>query len=224
MVPLVSLVVLFGGLLTAAVILSLGKPEGGGGKLEVTGAPTAQRLYAGIEQRGAVLGPAGAPVSVSVFDDLQCADCAAWYLRTVPPLVESLARTGKGKLVYHHFSTGTRARQLAFYAAVSAGHQGRQWQYLHLFFANQELALQRGVTRELLSRIAGRIPEMELKEWRRDLDSAETERTLAADSKLSIDLRLPAKPAVIVDGPGGRRKLVDAPALSQIQSALRDLG
>jgi protein-disulfide isomerase len=205
--------------MTAAVILSLGEAKRG--TLEVKGAPAAQRLYAGIEQRGALLGPPDAAVSISVFNDMQCQACAAWHARTVVPLVETYARTGKAKLVYHHFAMGTRARQASFYAAVAAGYQGRQWQYVHMFFANQELALQRGVTRTLMARVAERIPELEIKDWRRDLDNPDSERTLEADAKLALDLRLPAEPAVIVDGPRGRRKLIESPTAAQVEGAVR---
>jgi protein-disulfide isomerase len=202
-------------------VLSVGKVDRGA--VKVVGTDTIQQLYGGIEQQGASLGPAGAAVSISVFDDLQCRPCAAWYLRTVPPLVEELARTGRAKLVYHHFAMGEHDRQVAFYAAAAAGLQGRQWQYIQIFFTNQALALSGGVTEKLMTRFAEQVPELDVEQWRRDRKDPQIEQVLAGDDKLTIDERLPAKPAVIVDGPGGRRKLVDAPSLTTIRRAIAEV-
>jgi protein-disulfide isomerase len=218
----VSLSLLFGGVLAGIVILSLGKPQHD--PLVVRGTDTVQRLYGGIEQEGAALGPAQAPVSISVYDDLQCRGCSAWYLRTVPPLVEELVRTRKAKLVYHHFPMGQREREVAFPAAAAAGEQGRQWQYVHIFFANQEEARRRGVSEEFMTRVAEQVPELEVDQWKRDRRDPDIERTLAADAKLSLDERLPAQPAVIVDGPRGQRKLVGSPTAARILAAANEVG
>jgi protein-disulfide isomerase len=204
------------------VILALGKPDRN--RLVVTGTDTVQRLYGGIEQDGAALGPPGAAVSISIYNDMQCSTCADWFLETVPPLVEDYVRTGKAKLVYHHFSTGQKARQVAFYAAVAAGKQGYQWPYVHVFMANQRLALHGGVTDRLMKRVAEQVPQLDLEEWDADRQAPQTEAVLEADDKLALDQRLPAEPAVIVDGPGGQRKLVDSPDLDEIEDAIRAVG
>jgi protein-disulfide isomerase len=182
-----------------------------------------QRVYGGIEQEGASLGSPDAPISVSIYDDLQCRSCATWYLRQVPPLVEDLVRTRRARLVYHHFPMGEREREVGFYAAVAAGAQGRSWQYVHVFFANQEVALRRGVSEEFMTRVAQQVPQLDLRQWRKDRLDPDTERTLAADAKLALDLHLPAKPAAVVDGPGGRRKLVGSPTAREIEAAVTAL-
>jgi hypothetical protein len=218
LLPAILLLSFFGGVLVLIVGLALNKGDRDG--IDVTGTDTAQRLYGGIEQEGASLGPAGASVSISIYDDLQCRSCAAWYLRTVPPLVEDLIRTGRARLVYHHFPMGQRERQVGFYAAAAAGAQGRQWQYVHVFFANQETALRRGVSEEFMARVADHVPQLDVERWRSDRRDPDVERTLDADSKLARDRRLPARPAAIVDGPEGRRRLVDSPTASQIEAAV----
>ena len=50
--------------------IALQKPDDD--PIEVAGASTVQRLMGGIEQDGAVLGDSSAPVTVEVFNDLQC--------------------------------------------------------------------------------------------------------------------------------------------------------
>jgi protein-disulfide isomerase len=205
--------------LVGLAILALGKPDRG--QLTIIGTDTVQRVYGGIEQQGAVLGPAGAPVSISVYDDLQCAACSSWFLRTVPPLVEDLIRTRRAKLVYHHFATGEKEREVGFYSAVAAGRQGRQWQYVHIFFTNQGVARRSGVTENFMTRVAEQVPQLDIGQWRKDRKDPQTELTLASDSKLALDLRLPAEPAVVVDGPRGTRKLVSSPTIAQIETAVK---
>jgi protein-disulfide isomerase len=219
LVPAVLLTLLFGGLLAGVVVLALGKPDRG--RLDIVGTDTVQRVYGGVEQDGASLGPPGARVSVSVYDDLQCASCATWYLRTVPPLVEALVRSKRADLVYHHFPMGERDTEAGFYAAAAAGMQGRQWQYVHIFFANQEIARRHGVTEQFMTRVAEQVPELDVRQWRSDRRSGEVATTLKADSKLALDLRLPAQPAVVVDGPKGTRKLTGSPTVAAIEAAVR---
>jgi hypothetical protein len=43
------------------------------------------------------------------------------------------------------------------------------------------------------------------------------------DTKLEIDLRLPAEPAVVVTGPGGVRKLEQQPSLDEIETAVSEV-
>ena len=72
-------------MLTAIVFIAVGER---GPAAPVDGADTVQRLFGGIEQESDALGDADAPVTVSIFNDLQCTACADYQLEIVPPLVE----------------------------------------------------------------------------------------------------------------------------------------
>lgn len=218
LVPAIALGVIAAVVLTIVVGLALN--EGDEKALDIRGGGAAQRLYGGIEQEGASLGDRDAEISISIYNDLQCRSCASWHLRTVPVLVEKLARTGRVRLVYHHFAMGQRQRQAGFYAAAAAALQGREWQYIHVFFANQEVAMHYGVTEEFMTKVAEDVPHLDIQQWRADRKDFELERSLDADLNLARDLGLPARPAAIVDGPEGRRQLVDAPAIAAIEAAV----
>jgi protein-disulfide isomerase len=220
-VPRAGLVI--GGLALLAALVSLAVGEGGPQPEDVGGVNEVQRIFGGIEQEGAFLGPDDAEVTVTVFNDLQCTSCADFQIETVDPLVERYARTGEARLELRHFSIGGRDTTLAAYAATAAGVQDRQWQYADLFVRNQELANERGVTDELLSELAEAVPEMDRDQWESDRELPEVAERVKADAQLAIDLRLPAEPAVIVTGPAGERKLVDSPSLPEIEAAIDEV-
>ncbi|MGH2990041.1 MAG: DsbA family protein, partial [Solirubrobacterales bacterium] len=78
---------------------------------------------------------------------------------------------------------------------------------------------------EFLDRVAAAVPGPEFDEgqWAEDLESPEVSDRVTADAELAADLRLPAQPAVIVDGPGGTRQLEDAPPLEEIEAAVAEV-
>ena len=207
---------------TIVVGIALQKPDDD--PIEITGAGTVQRLMGGIEQEGAVLGDADAPVAVEVFNDLQCPDCADYQLDEITPLIEGPVRAGDVKLVFHHFSFSARQTTLSAYASVAAGAQGRQWQYLQLFYINQDEAQEKGVTDELLERIASGVLELDLEQWQEDRESDEVADAVVADAELAAQRKLPAQPAVVVTGPNQTRELVESPTLAEIEAAIDEVG
>jgi protein-disulfide isomerase len=205
-------------LISLIVSLSLDEPEDR--PVEITGAGTVQRQLGGIEQHGATLGDEQAPVTIDLFNDLQCADCDDYQLEVVPRLVEDLVRPGKAKLTYRHFPMGQRERVLADFGAVAAGEQDRLWQYVQLFFINQDEAERVGVDKDFLERIAAAVLELDDNQWREDFDAEETDAILESDAELALDLRLTAEPAAVVQGPGGQQELDDRPTVEQIETAV----
>jgi protein-disulfide isomerase len=206
---------------TSVVGIALQEPDDD--PIEITGAGTVQRLLGGIEQDGAVLGDSDAPVTVEVFNDLQCPECADYQLDVITPLIEGPVRAGDVKLVFHHFSLTQRQTNLSSYAAVAAGEQGRQWQYIQLFYINQDEARDQGVTDELLERIASAVLEFDQGQWQEDRESDEVSEAVVADADLAAQRRLPADPAVVVTGPLQTRELVEAPSLVEIEAAIEEV-
>jgi protein-disulfide isomerase len=184
----------------------------------------------GVEQKDARLGSPNAPVTIDFFNDLQCSFCADYQTAVVPKLVEDLVRPGKAALVYRHFPLGDKATELADFGALAAAKQDYEWQFVQLFFINQAAVPPvKGVNEDFLTRIAAAILEMDQAQWRSDYEKIAAGNDPAAkeildnDTKLEIDLRLPAEPAVVVTGPGGVRKLEQQPSLAEIESAVSDV-
>ena len=218
--PVGVIVIVLALALVGTAIVSIALDEGESDPIEITGAGTVQKLLGGIPQRDAVLGSDSAPVTVELFNDLQCPACADYQLRVIPPLVEEQVRGGEVKLVFRHFSLSQRATGLAAHAAAAAGEQGRQWQYIQLFYINQDEAAKRGVTDELLERVASAVLELDLQEWNDARDDQEVTEAVEADGELAAQRRLPAEPAVVVHGPRGSRELIESPTLTEIVRAI----
>lgn len=212
--------------LTVAIgyaVYSIAVGEGGPQPAEIGGVNDVQRIFGGIPQDSDALGEQDAPVTITVFNDVQCAPCARFQLEVVDPLVEEYARTGEARLEFRHFSVAPNDTTLAAIASEAAGLQEREWQYIDTFVRNQELARRDGVDEELLADVAAAVPELEVDRWRRDYDDPATADLVRDDAMLAAELELPAQPAVVVSGPGGQRELIEAPTLDQVRAAIEEV-
>jgi Thioredoxin len=208
-----------GGAALIAAVVSIAIGEGGPQPREIGGVNDTQRLIGGIEQEGAYLGPADAEVAVTVFNDLQCTDCAPYQVETIDPLIEEYARTGEARMEFRHFPLTERELTVAALAAEAAGLQDRQWQYVDLFFRNQEAA--GGVIDdEFMREVAVAVTDLDLDRWEEDRHSEAVAEAVRVDGLLAAELELPAQQAVVVSGPGGQRELIDSPSGEEIEAAI----
>jgi protein-disulfide isomerase len=211
------------GLFAAIVSLSIG--EGGPKRITISGGEQTQELIGGIQQDGPYLGPSDAQVTITVFTDLQCAGCDDYQLQTIDPLIEEYARTGSARLEFRNFSLGETETTKAAYAATAAGEQDREWQYVNLFFHNQDEAPAHTVTDQFLDDIGNSIADFDLAAWNQARDSPDVANRVEADVKLAADLRLPAfGPAVVVSGPDGTKQLDDSPSKEDVEAAVASVG
>jgi protein-disulfide isomerase len=217
-------IVIFVLFVMVAAFASLSLDDGDVEPIRITGAGEVQQLLGGIEQNGSKLGAPDAPVTIDVFNDLSCAPCADWQLDVVPQLVENYVREGDAVLEYRHFAMGERETTVADIAALAAAQQDREWQYIQLFFINQDEAKRVGITEEFQDDIAGAVLELDPDKWHEDYNAPEVQATIDSDNALAVDLALPAKPAIVVTGPAGSRELDDSPAYDEIVKAIGEVG
>lgn len=208
----------------AAAIISIAVGEGGPGGAEIGGVNEVQQLFGGIEQEGAYIGPEDSEITISVFNDLQCTDCADYEIDVIDPLIAEYARTEEARFEFRHFSLAPNDTTLAAIASEAAGLQERQWQYLDTFLRNQDVIQRRGVDEELLRQVAEAVPNLEVEEWEEDFESPEAEELVREDAMLAVELELPAQPAVVVAGPEGQRELIEAPSAEEIEAAIAEVG
>lgn len=201
-------------------IFSIATGTGGPQPQEIGGVNEVQRIFGGIHQEGAYIGPEDAETTITVFNDIQCAPCAEFQIETIDPLVEEYARTGEARLEFRHFSLAPNDTTLAAIAAEAAGLQARQWQYLDTFVRNIDDAVAGEVDEEYLREVAEAVPELEPEQWAEDFNSPEAKELVVQDAMLAAELKLPAEPAVVVSGPGGQRQLIETPSREQIEAAI----
>jgi protein-disulfide isomerase len=193
--------------------------------VRVDGIETTQATFGGVPQAGDRLGSADAPVSIQVFNDLQCSSCRADFLKTIPSLVEDYARPGDVKLLMRHYSVAENPLELGFFGAEAAAQQGYGWQYTYLFFRNQGEAERFGIGDEFLESLAGSIGELDVGEWREYLDresgsDGPIAKTLEGYEELGAELGIRTRQAAIVSGPSGTHTLQDGPSLARIERAI----
>lgn len=210
-------------------IVSISTRQAGSALVQVEGIADAQELFGGVPQEGDRLGSDNAPVSIQVFNDLQCGNCRADFLGTIPALVENYARPGTAKLLMRHYSVAENPQELGFFGAEAAAQQGYGWQYTYLFFRNQAEAERFGIDEEFMASLAGSIGELDVPEWKEYLDSeggsdGAIAKTLEGYEDLGMRLGIRAGQAMIVSGPGGTRTLQDGPGLAQVERAIEVVG
>ena len=206
-------------------LVDISTKEAGRDVVRLEGIATAQELFGGVPQEGDRLGSDDAPVTIQVFNDLQCGNCRADFLSTIPGLVESYARPGTAKLLMRHYSVAENPLELGFFGAEAAARQGYGWQYTYLFFLNQAEAQRFGIDNEFMASVAGAIGELNVTEWQEYLDDeggtdGAIAQTLESYEDLGMNLGIRAGQAMIVSGPGGTRTLQDGPTLGQAERAI----
>jgi protein-disulfide isomerase len=204
-------------------VVSISVGTGGPQPQTIGGVNDVQRIFGGIEQNGALIGPSDATTTITVFNDLQCGPCADYEIDTIDPLVEEYARTGDAKLEFRHFSLAPNDTTLAAIAAEAAGKQARQWQYLDTFVRNIDVTRTRPIDEQYLREVADAVPQLDPEQWDNDFNDPATEDLVREDAMLAAQLKLPAEPAVVVSGPGGTRTLIETPAKDEIEQAVDDV-
>jgi protein-disulfide isomerase len=213
------------GLLGFAIVsLSVGS-GGEDDEIRITGAEEVQSLVGGIPQDGARLGSSDAPVTIQVFNDLSCDPCSDWNQEVIVPLIQGPVRNGDVQLVYHNFPMTESGFFLGAYGAVAAAKQDYEWQFIQLFFLNQDEAERRGADQEFLDNIARGVGvvNFNVEQWQRDMKDDDIQATLDADEKISAERRLPVGPAVVVGGQNGTKQLEQSPSLEDIQAAIAEV-
>jgi protein-disulfide isomerase len=222
----VVLILGFFSLAIGYAIVTISTREAGRDVVRLAGISEAQEIFGGVPQEGDRLGSSDAPISIQIFNDLQCSSCREDFLSTIPRLVEGYARPGDVKLLYRHYSNSESPVELGFYGAEAAAAQGYGWQYIYLFFRNQDEAERFGVDQDFLDSVAGGIEELNEPEWLLYLEDnggsdGAISQTLEGYEELGRDLGIRTHQAAIVSGPRGTRTLQDGPSIAQIEAAIK---
>jgi protein-disulfide isomerase len=207
------------------LIVEIATQKPGNPVVHVAGISDAQELFGGVPQEGDRLGSSDAPVTIQIFNDMQCAYCRDDFLNTIPGLTEKYARPGDVQLLYRHYSNSENVEQLGFFGAEAAAEQGYGWQYVYLFFRNQEEAGHFGVNQDFLDSIAGGVEELNGPEWEAALEKngapgGSISKRLAGYEELGSDLGIRTGQAAIVTGPHGTETLQEGPSLAEIEAAI----
>jgi len=210
------------------LVVEIATQEPGAEEVEISGINDAQRLFGGVPQEGDRLGSSNAPVTIQVFNDLQCADCREDFLGTIPTLTEDYARPGEVQLLYRHYSNSEKVQQLGFFGAEAAADQNYGWNYIYLFFRNQDEAERFGVDQDFLDEVAAGIEKLDKPEWEATLEEkggadGEISQRLEGYEELGQGLGIRIRQAAIVTGPNGTVTLQDGAGIGAIEDAIAEV-
>jgi len=224
--PITVLTLLAIGLGYAIVSLSVG--EKGPHPIQIEGTGEVQELVGGIHQLDDRLGDDEAPISMTLYQDVQCPRCADFQADVIDPVIEEYVRTGQAQIEWKNFPLGLKPVTLGAIAVEAAAEQDHGWQYAELFMRNLDEVPEQGVNQDYLDQVASVTPKLDTAAWEEAYAGA-APGTDAADSAqedvdLATDLRLPADPILVIDGINGSETLEDVPSLEDVEAAIDRLG
>ncbi|HSI98700.1 MAG TPA: DsbA family protein [Gaiellaceae bacterium] len=170
--------------------------RGGDDSRDPSGTPAVD--LEGIPQDRLVLGSTSANVTLIEYADLQCPFCRDYSERVFPAIVDEYIRPG---------TIGTEFRGLAFLGpdsekalrlVLAAGLQDRLWQLQEALFAFQGDENSGWVTDDLVRRLAGDIPGLDVDRMFSDAESTEVTQMIQEASRQAQADQVPGTPTFFI--------------------------
>jgi protein-disulfide isomerase len=199
-----------------AVVIGVAISFGGGrpGTRALSGAVATSALLNGLPQHGNVLGSPSAPVTVVEYADLQCPYCRDFDTQWTPGLVDRYVRSGKVKVVFRPLAfigpDSVRGRD----AVIAAGLQGKLFDVVQLFYANQGTENTGWLDDGLVEAVGASIPTLDVSRFLADRRSAAVARSAETfDAQARADA-VSSTPTLLVGSTGRVLHRVDPAGLA----------
>ena len=202
---------LFGTLAAAAIIVAVAVAVSSGhgsartasrdGRL--SGAAFSSHIFAGIPQRGTVLGRADAPVRLVEFADLQCPYCDEYAVQALPSLVAKYVRQGKLQMQFENLSFIGADSVSAGRAAAAAAEQNRLWNFVDLLYLNQGEENTGYVTAFYLHRLLAAVPGLDVPAALRASRTQAADDALLQANRVATEEGVSETPTFLVGQTGG---------------------
>lgn len=215
------LVLLVAGIAVLALRVSssgTGLPSSG----PVPGAAAIAADYAGLPERGAVLGAPGARDTLVFYADPQCPFCGRFERDALPDLVRHEVRSGTLRIELRLLTfigpDSTRAAR----TLLAAGAQGRLWPLAALMARYQGGENSGYVTTAYLRRLARAVPGLDAARAARDANSARVTAQLAAAKRAASADGVRSTPWLLAGPAGGPLRRIDdrRPSAADVRAAL----
>jgi protein-disulfide isomerase len=154
--------------------------------------------FAGIPQKGNVLGNANAPATMMVFADLQCPFCAEFENGTMPTLVNRYVRPGKLKIVFQPISILGNDSVLGARAAASAAQQNKMFDYAAILYRNQGQENTGYLTQDYVKKIGAATPGLDVAKLTAGLNAAPVNKLLNDAQALATSGKVNSTPSFFV--------------------------
>ncbi len=180
-----------------------------GGSGAVPHAAQSAALLANIPQSGITLGSPHAPATLVEFADLQCPFCREYTANVLPALIQKYVRTGKLEMQFRNLSFIGPDSQTAGHWAAAAGAQDKLWQFLDLWYANQQTENSGYVTDSYLRRIAGGVGGLNVAMAAAASGAPAAQAQLTAADQLAAHAGIDSTPSFLLGKSGGRLRTLN---------------
>ena len=214
-VALVAVVVV-----VALIVISQSGGGGGGNANDITTNSTVD-LVDGLDQNGTVLGDPNAKAKIVEFGDLQCPACKAFSDKSIPELLSGPVTAGDAQIEFKNFIIIGPQSVDAAKAALAASEQGRYWQFIETFYANQGTENSGYVTDEFLTNVAKAAGVKDIDAWNTSRNSDKWTKQLQDIQKEASEKGFSSTPSLLVEGPGGTQVVGAAPSTGQVEDAIQ---
>jgi protein-disulfide isomerase len=183
-------------------------------------------LLADIPQRANTLGQPLAPVTLEYFGDLECPFCRDFSLDVLPSVIQRWVRAGTLRIEYRALQTATRDPDVfvaQHVAALAAGRQGKAWQFVETFYAEQGEEGSGYVTESYLEGIASQIPHLDLPRWATERKDPELAKEIAGDAEAAGNAGLTGTPSLLLGVSEGAMRTFSPTAPRSFDAAIEGL-
>ena len=179
------------------------------------------KLLNGIPQQGLVLGEPDAKATLVEFGDLQCPACRDFAENALPELIEDEVRPGRAKIEFLNWPILGPDSTTAGKAALAASLQGRYWQFLEFFYANQGTEGSGYVTDEFLTDIAEQAGVEDIDKWNEDRNLPKWEDQILATDEQAIELQFSGTPSFALRQPDGTLEPIQGGSVDDLKKAIQ---
>jgi protein-disulfide isomerase len=197
---------IIGGVIGLAAIAALVAVlvSAGGGKSNDADAAEVNARYAGIPQKGVVLGEPAAKATIVEFADLRCPYCKEFEDGSMATIVDELIKTGKAKYIFRSLTmldgqspSGDNSTLAARYVNA-AGLQNKMYPMINLLYMNQGPESQDWVTDKLLLDLGGQVTGLNAQEAMDNRENPKVTALLAKAEDQANELGVRGTPTIYV--------------------------
>lgn len=178
--------------------------------------------YAGIPERGTVLGAADARDTLVLYADPQCPFCGRFERDALPDLVRHEVRAGTLRIELRLLTFIGGDSERAARTLLAAGAQNRLWPLAALMARFQGGENSGYVTTSYLRRLAGAVPGLDVARVARDASSARVTAQLAAAKRAAQADGVRSTPWLLAGPTNGALRRIEArrPSAKDVRAAL----
>ncbi len=176
----------------------------------------------GIPQDGRALGSAAANVTLIEYADPQCPACRLYSEEFFPTLVDEYVRPGKVKTEFRGFPFIGQDSVKAYAFVLAAAEQNRLWNLVEALYRSQGDENSGWVTDDLIRRLAGEIPGLDVDQLFADASSDRITQEAGEAAAAASAAGITGTPTFLVAIGDAEPYFVQFGSIEQLREALDD--